>query len=140
MCLKKGNAYAALKYLRLAKSIDHRFWWFQSPLRAFEHELKKSTYVVFSAHSIERPPSLHFILLIRSFSDVFVALEDSRVGSEQGYDTLERAVSLLDMEANEVGELCRCFRDGALIQKFVRMLPRVDVACSVHPITSNTLR
>ena len=113
MCLKNGNAYAALKYLRLAKSIDHRFWWFQSPLRAFENELKKN---------------------------VFVALEDSRVGSEQGYDTLERAVSLLDMEANEVGELCHCFRDGALIQKFVRMLPRVDVSCSVHPITSNTLR
>ena len=69
-----------------------------------------------------------------------MALEDSRVGSEQGYDTLERAVSLLDMEAKEVGELCHCFRDGALIQKFVRMLPRVDVSCSVHPITSNTLR
>ena len=113
MTLKTGHAYAALKFLRIAKSVDHRFWWFQSPLRAFEHELKKN---------------------------VFLALEDSRVGCEEGYDTLERAVSLLDMEANEVGELCRCFRDGALIQKFVRMLPRVDVSCSVHPITKNTLR
>lgn len=113
MCLKNGNAYAAIKFLRLAKSVDHRFWWFQSPLRVFENELKKN---------------------------VFVALEDSRVGSEEGYDTLERALSLLDMEANEVGEFCRCFKDGALIQKFVRMLPRVDVSCSVHPITKNTLR
>jgi activating signal cointegrator complex subunit 3 len=113
MCIKNGNAYAAIKFLRLAKSVDHRFWWFQSPLRAFEHELK---------------------------NNVFLALEDSRVGCEEGYDTLERAVSLLDMGAKEVGELCRCQRDGALIQKFVRMLPRVDVSCGVHPITKNTLR
>ena len=32
MCLKSGRAAAALKFIRLAKSIDHRFWWFQSPL------------------------------------------------------------------------------------------------------------
>lgn len=113
MTLKSGNASAALKFLRLAKSIQNRFWWFQSPLRAFEHELKKN---------------------------VFVALEDSRVAAEEGYNTLERAVSLLDMEKDEVGQLCRCFRDGALIQKFVRMLPRVEVSCSVHPITKGTLR
>jgi len=113
MCLKNGNASAALKFLRLAKSVDHRFWWFQSPLRAFENELKKN---------------------------VFVALEDSRVASEEGYNTFERAISLLDMEPNEVGQLCRCFRDGAMIQKFVRMLPRVEVSCTVHPITKSTLR
>ena len=113
MCLKSGNASAALKFLRLAKSIDHRFWWFQTPLRAFDHELKKN---------------------------VYVALEDSRVASEAGYNTFERAISLLDMEPNEVGQLCHCFRDGALIQKFVRMLPRVEVTCTVHPITKSTLR
>lgn len=32
MCLRSGRASAALKFIRLAKSIDHRFWWFQSPL------------------------------------------------------------------------------------------------------------
>lgn len=32
MCIKNGKAAAALKFIRLAKSIDHRFWWFQSPL------------------------------------------------------------------------------------------------------------
>ena len=58
MTLKGGNAPAALKFLRLAKSIDHRFWWFQSPLRAFGHELK---------------------------TNVFVALEDS--GSKSGEGT-----------------------------------------------------
>lgn len=112
MCLKSGNAAAALKFLRLAKSVDHRFWWFQSPLRAFEHELKKN---------------------------VFVALEDSRVSSD-GYDTLERALSLLDLEPNEVGQLCRCFKEGGMIQKFVRMLPRCLVSFTVHPITKSTLR
>ena len=113
MCLKRGNASAALKFLRLAKSIDHRFWWFQSPLRAFENELKKN---------------------------VFVALEDTKVTSEMGYDTFDRAVSLLDMEAKEVGQLCHCSKDGNLIQNFVRMLPRIDVSCNVHPITKGTLR
>ena len=115
MCLKSGSAAAALKFLRIAKSVDNRFWWFQSPLRAFAEsgDLKKN---------------------------VFVALEESRVASETGYDALERAVSLLDMEPNEVGQLCRCFKDGRLIQKYVRMLPRVEVTCTVHPITKSTLR
>ena len=113
MCLKGGRSSAALKFLRLAKSIDHRFWWFQSPLRHFENELKKN---------------------------VFVALEDHKVASEEGYNSFERAVSLLDMEPNEVGQLCHCFRDGALIQKYVRMLPRIDVTCTVHPITKHALR
>lgn len=113
MCLKNGRASAALKFLRLAKSIDHRIWWFQSPLRHFEGELKKN---------------------------VYVALEDQKVASEDGYSTLDRAISLLDMEPNEVGQLCHCFRDGELIQKFVRFLPRVEVTCTVHPITKGTLR
>ena len=72
--------------------------------------------------------------------NVFVALEDTRVATEKGYDTFERAVSLLDMEAKEVGQLCHCFKDGNLIQKFVRILPRIEVSCSVHPITKGTLR
>ncbi|KAL7520340.1 hypothetical protein ACHAWX_005064 [Stephanocyclus meneghinianus] len=112
MCLKSGRASAALKFIRLAKSIDHRFWWFQSPLRHFETELKKN---------------------------VFTQLEDrKRVASEN--EPFQRAISLLDMEPNEVGQLCHSFKDGELIQKFVRMLPRVEVSCTVHPITKSTLR
>ena len=38
MCLKQGNAGPAIKLLRIAKSIDRRIWWFQSPLRQFEGE------------------------------------------------------------------------------------------------------
>ena len=36
ICLKKGRAGAALKLLRIAKSVDKRIWWFQTPLRQFE--------------------------------------------------------------------------------------------------------
>ncbi len=61
-------------------------------------------------------------------------LEDLQVESKEGYDTLECALSLLDVEANEVGEFCCCFRDGVLMQKFVRMLPSVNESCNVHPI------
>eukprot|EP00985_Skeletonema_marinoi_P014942 scaffold7635_cov131-Skeletonema_marinoi.AAC.12 len=112
MCLKNGHASAALKFLRLAKSCDHRFWWFQSPLRAFD-DLKKN---------------------------VFVALENEKVSSEEGYTTFEKTVSLLDLVPEEVGQMCHCFRDGALIQKKIRLLPRVKCTCTVHPITKNTLR
>ena len=116
MSLKGGNAPAALKFLRLAKSIDNRFWWFQTPLRAFENELKKN---------------------------VFVALEDHRTARGGGggqYTTFERALSLLEMDPDEVGQLCHCFRDGKLIKKHVRYLPKVDVSVSVQPITKGTLR
>ena len=33
--------------------------------------------------------------------------------------------------------MCHCFRDGALIQKKIRLLPRVKCTCTVHPITKN---
>ena len=36
ICLKKGEAGAALKLLRIAKSVDKKIWWFQTPLRQFE--------------------------------------------------------------------------------------------------------
>ncbi|KAF0687130.1 Aste57867_21101 [Aphanomyces stellatus] len=35
ICLKKGWPVAAEKVLNIAKSIDHRMWWTQSPLRRF---------------------------------------------------------------------------------------------------------
>lgn len=68
MCLKKGQASAALKLLRIAKSVDKKIWWFQSPLRQFE--------------GIP--------------SNVFKALE-SRDG-QSSYDAFERILYLLDME------------------------------------------
>ncbi|KAF0776150.1 hypothetical protein AaE_000150, partial [Aphanomyces astaci] len=39
ICLKKGWPVAAEKVLNVAKSIDHRMWWTQSPLRRFLHVL-----------------------------------------------------------------------------------------------------
>jgi len=68
MCLKKGQASAALKLLRIAKSVDKKIWWFQSPLRQFE--------------GIP--------------SNVFKALE-SRDG-QSSYDAFEKILYLLDME------------------------------------------
>lgn len=68
ICLKKGQASAALKLLRIAKSVDKKIWWFQSPLRQFE--------------GIP--------------SNVFKALE-SRDG-QSSYDAFEKILYLLDME------------------------------------------
>lgn len=39
MALKRGKSSTALKLLRLAKSIDRRIWWSQSPLRQFQGEI-----------------------------------------------------------------------------------------------------
>jgi activating signal cointegrator complex subunit 3 len=39
MCLRAGKAAIALKLLRIAKSVDKRMWWYQSPLRQFADDL-----------------------------------------------------------------------------------------------------
>jgi activating signal cointegrator complex subunit 3 len=114
MCLKQNQAGPALKLLRIAKSVDKRFWWFQTPLRHFEGELK---------------------------DNVFKALESRNIGAENGYDTFEAALSLLDMQHQEVGQLCHAQKDGGRkIQRFVRMLPRVQMHCDVQPVMSSVMR
>ena len=110
MCIKEGSANEALKLLRIAKSVDSQIWWFQTPLRHFEGELT---------------------------GGVFAALENRKSSS---YDSLASTLSLLDMHANEVGQLCRNFKAGAKIQRFVNMVPRLDVHCMVQPVTSSVFR
>ncbi len=68
MCLKRGLAGAALKLLRIAKSVDKKLWWQQTPLRQFEGELQ---------------------------SNVYRALESRISGTE--YNSFQSALSLLDM-------------------------------------------
>lgn len=109
MCLKQNKAGPTIQLLRIAKSVDKRFWWFQTPLRHFEGELK---------------------------DNVFRAMESRSVGP----DTFEAALSLLDMQHHEVGQLCHQAKNGRKIQRFVGMLPRIDVRCDVQPVTRSVLR
>jgi len=109
MCIREGQAAEALKLLRIAKSVDNQIWWFQTPLRHFEGELKK---------------------------EIFVALEEQQGRS----DSLSHTLSLLDMHANEVGQLCRNFKGGAKIQKLVKQIPKIDVHCMVQPVTSSVFQ
>lgn len=69
MCLKRGMAGAALKLLRIAKTVDKRIWWQQTPLRQFGSELPQN---------------------------VFRALESRTSGSH--YNSFDSALSLLDMQ------------------------------------------
>jgi activating signal cointegrator complex subunit 3 len=108
--LKKQEATATVKLLRIAKSIEKQIWFFQTPLRVFEDELGQQVYT-----SLEGLHSGH-------------------------YDTFEFALSLLDMQANEVGQLCRAHRGGGKIQHFVSLLPRLEATCKVHPVTRSVLR
>jgi activating signal cointegrator complex subunit 3 len=114
MCLKRGTVGAAVKLLRIAKSTDRKVWWFQTPLRQFEGELKHQ---------------------------VYAALESKQIGGgNKGYDTFEYTLSLLDMQSGEVGQLCRWQQGGDKVQKLVRMLPYVEISVAVQPVTSSVLR
>jgi activating signal cointegrator complex subunit 3 len=113
MCLKQNKASPALKLLRIAKSVDKRQWWFQTPLRQFEGELK---------------------------ANVLAALESRQIGVEAGYDQFEATISLLDMQAQEVGQLCHWQKGGAKIQQLIRTLPNIEIDCAVLPVTNSVLR
>ncbi len=113
MCLKKGAAGAALKLLRIAKSADKRLWWWQTPLRQFDKELPQN---------------------------IYRALEHRILGSKMEYNSFEYALSLLDMDHSEVGQLAHAFKEGKKIQKFARYLPNIEIECDVQPVTKSILR
>jgi activating signal cointegrator complex subunit 3 len=110
MMLVGGSGLKARKLLRIAKSVDNQLWWFQTPLRQFGTELKEANYS---------------------------GIELFHGGS--GYDTFAAALSLLDMQANEVGELAKWRQGGERIQRFVRMLPLLDIDYKVQPLTSGLI-
>jgi activating signal cointegrator complex subunit 3 len=111
ICLKSQSSGSAVKLLRIAKSIENQRWWFQTPLRHFESELSET---------------------------VFVSLESSSGRSR--YDTLERLLDLLDMQAGEVGSLCVSnAQAGGKIQSFIRLLPRLVVECDIKPVSGSLL-
>ena len=108
MCLQKGKAGAALKLIRIAKSVDKRIWWFQTPIRQFEGERQLQ-------------------------SNIFAALESKK--SRVKITPFDQAISLLDMQPNEVGQFCHWAKGGHKIQNLISMLPNVDISCHVQPIT-----
>lgn len=110
ICIKESQSGPALKLLRIAKSVDNQIWWFQTPLRHFEGEFNNEMYVVL----------------------------ESQKGAES--DSFETTMSLLDMSANEVGQLSRWYKGGAKIQKFVRMIPRLELHCQVKPVTAGVFQ
>ena len=110
MRLKAGDAGSAVKLLRIAKSIENRVWWFQTPLRQFEGEIREN--------SLQH-------------------LEQAN-GSE--YNGLASLVSLLDMQPTEVGDLCRWHKGGDKVQSLIRMLPYFDIGCRALPITASILK
>ena len=111
MCLKQNKPGAALKLLRIAKSIESQIWYFQSPLRHFEREIS---------------------------SRVLSALELNHSGSSS-FDTLESTLALLDLQPNEINGLCRC-KEGRRIQELIRMIPRLSLDVGAHPMTSDVLK
>ena len=113
MCLKRGSAGAALKFLRIAKSVDKQLWWFQSPLRQFESEFP---------------------------SELFRALDGRINNATMEYNAFDYTLSLLDMDPNEVGQLCHKAKLGQKVQQFIRFLPNLDLSCDVQPIAKTILR
>lgn len=117
MFMKKGKADAAVKLLRIAKSIDKRLWWFDTPLRQFESELPIKVYVA-----------------LENWAD---HISRSRKSDSSSFDAV---LALLDMQPDEVGQLCHWFKGGERVKYFVEMLPRLNISCVVQPITRGILR
>ena len=113
MCLKQSKAGPAIKLLRIAKSVDKRIWWFQSPLRQFDGELP---------------------------AQVYSALESNRSSKDAVYDQFEFTMSLLDMHHQEVGQLIRFEKAGEKVKILTAMLPRIEIDCQVQPVTSSVFR
>jgi hypothetical protein len=115
MCLHTNQAGTAIKMCRIAKSIDNQFWWFQTPLRHFESDIGINT---------------------------IKAIESRHNGnSNTKYDVLDTTLSLLDMTAAEVGQICRSKKGvGQKIQRLVGLLPRPILSCKVLPVTRDVLR
>lgn len=112
MYLHLGKGAPALKLLRLAKSVDNQFWWFQTPLRHFDGEIGRQV----------------------------VSAVETHQGS-QGYSSLESALSLLDLTAEEVGQICKSKKViGQKVQQFIRMIPNATISCKVLPITTDIFR
>ena len=113
MCLRRGVSRAATELLRIAKSIDKKVWWFQSPLRQFSGEIP---------------------------NNVCKALESKGGMRGGGSGAMEATTSLLDMTPQEAGQFCHWYRGGEKIQRFVRYLPRLEVDVNVQPMTRGILR
>lgn len=112
ICLKNENAGSALQLLRIAKSIEHQFWWNQTPLRHFASELNDGILQVF----------------------------DSRA-TKYHKDVLDEALSLLEMQPDEVGSLCKTNKSGgAKVLSFVRMLPKLNISYVVKPVIGSVLK
>ena len=114
LCTADGKGAAALKLLRLAKSVDNQIWWFQSPLRHFHgDELKE-----------------------QQLSSIELHANNSR--SSRSSDGLATALSLLDVHPREVGQIAKTNQKGGgeKIQRLVRWIPNLEITCKVQPVTS----
>jgi activating signal cointegrator complex subunit 3 len=112
ICMKSQYAGAALKFLRIAKSVEKQLWWFKTPLRQFGDEFKES---------------------------VYSALEGKSKG--RSWASFDSAMDLLDMQPEEVGQIAALKKDGgAKIQRMIGMLPNLEVSYTVKPITASVLR
>ena len=66
--------------------------------------------------------------------NIFPALES------RGYSSYDYTLSLLDMGKDEVGQLAHWHKGGAVIKRHVRYLPKLDLECTVQPISKSILR
>lgn len=110
MSIKERFSDSTIRMLRIAKSIERQFWFFQTPLRVFGNEVQEQ---------------------------VYKSIESSNKRNIQPYDF---ALSLLDLNAKEVGQLIRNNKAGGPVLGLVKMLPRLYVDVKVHPVTRSVLR
>jgi activating signal cointegrator complex subunit 3 len=116
ICLKKNWPIAAALALNLAKAIDMRMWWHQSPLRRFTNVLP------FDA-----------ILKVEEWCRLHGDSTDDRV-TRGDFETLAA------MQAEDMAKIVGNARVAATVLKHVRYLPFLDVAIQVQPLTEGLCR
>jgi len=110
IALRKGLCSLATTFLRLARAIDRRLWWWESPLRQLAAATNSANY--------------------RFPDNVLANLEKHDVSVEQ----------LLEMDHREVGGLVHHERMGRQVKEAARTLPVLGVAVDVQPVTRQILR
>jgi activating signal cointegrator complex subunit 3 len=112
IALRKGLCSLATTFLRLARSIDRRVWWWESPLRQLATASNSAAF---------------------RFPDSVIA------GLEKHDVTLDQL--LHDMDRHEAGQLVNhTAAMGAKLQDAARSLPRLEASVEVQPVTRQILR
>lgn len=120
-------------FLRIARSIDKRVWWWETPLRQLSDTLNIPFRYTRSIRTLNHVTQRAHV---RSRGDRRNARLCHRHSVIQNIENRDASVhTLLDMDSSEVGALVHNFRMGERVLNGVRALPKLNVTTNIQPVT-----